>query len=176
MKTLKRGAWGGSKPVSALALALISSIVPPRSNSGSSPRADNLLATLFSPPQGKRMFSDISRRRFVTAAAGTALAGLGDFSFLDSLPHLEGAAGPTLPDKVQVSSDVEPLVRLIEDTSRDKVIEKVADKVRTGTSYQELLSALFLATNTSMVTTTSTPHSNTTTLTNGGTSVSCSRL
>jgi hypothetical protein len=91
------------------------------------------------------MFSDISRRRFVTAAAGTALAGLGDFSFLDSLPRLEGASGPVLPGKVQVSSDIEPLVRLIEDTPRNNLLEKVADRIRSGASYQELLSALFLA-------------------------------
>ncbi len=91
------------------------------------------------------MFSNLSRRRFVTAAAGGALAGLGDFSFLDSLPRLEGAAAPVLPDKVLVSADIEPLVRLIEETPRGKLLEKVADKVHRGTSYQELLSAMFLA-------------------------------
>jgi hypothetical protein len=86
----------------------------------------------------------INRRHFVTAAGG-ALAGLGDFAFLDSLPRLEAAAGPLLPRQVLVSSDVEPLVRLIEDTQRNRLLEEVADKVHKGTSYQELLSALFLA-------------------------------
>ena len=44
-----------------------------------------------------------------------------------------------------VASDVEPLVRLIEDTPRNRVIEVAADRVRNGTSYQELLAAVMLA-------------------------------
>jgi hypothetical protein len=91
------------------------------------------------------MSLDITRRNFVTAAAGTALAGLGDFSFLDNLPRLEAAAAPQLPKQVQVSADIEPLVRLIEDSERNRLLEKVADRIQHGTSYQELLSALFLA-------------------------------
>ncbi len=91
------------------------------------------------------MFHDLTRRHFVTAAAGGALAGLGDFSFLASLPRLEGAVAPTLPHRVQVSSDLEPLVKLIEDTPRNRLLEKVGDRIKDGTSYQELLSALFLA-------------------------------
>jgi hypothetical protein len=87
------------------------------------------------------MFSAISRRRFVAAGAA-GLASLGDFSFLSSLPSAEAAS-----DKrgVAVADDVEPLVRLIEDTPRDKVIEKVVGKIHDGTTYNELLSALMLA-------------------------------
>src|SRR5262249_670268 len=43
------------------------------------------------------------------------------------------------------SRDIEPLVRLIEDTDRGKLLDEVARRIRAGTSYQELLSALFLA-------------------------------
>lgn len=89
------------------------------------------------------MFGSISRRDFV--AAGTAgLAALGDFSFLSSLPPLE-AAESSEKRGVAVADDVEPLVRLIEDTPRDKIVEKVVGKIRDGTSYNELLSALMLA-------------------------------
>jgi hypothetical protein len=87
------------------------------------------------------MFSSLSRRRFLTAAAGGTLASLGDFSFLSSLP----AAETKEKRGVAVAADVEPLVRLIEDTERDKLLEKAADKIRDGTSYNDLLTALMLA-------------------------------
>jgi hypothetical protein len=95
------------------------------------------------------MFSPITRRRFVNGAVqGGLLASLADFSFLDALPSA-GAAGPPVRPKVpplaSVASDVEPLVRLIEDTPRAALLEKVIDQIRKGTSYQQLLSAVFLA-------------------------------
>lgn len=84
------------------------------------------------------MFSDISRRRFLNH---TALAGLGtSFAFLDALP-----AADTEKRGVAVAEDIEPLVRLIEDTPRDKLTEQIVARIHKGTSYHELLSALFLA-------------------------------
>jgi hypothetical protein len=93
------------------------------------------------------MFSPITRRRFVTGAVQTGvLAGLADFSFLDSLPSAGAAGPPALPRVVtSVASDVEPLVRLIEDTPRKDLLEKAVARIKKGTSYQELLSAVFLA-------------------------------
>jgi hypothetical protein len=91
------------------------------------------------------MFSPITRRRFVTGAVQTGvLAGLADFSFLDALPPA-GAAGPALPAVATVASDVEPLVRLIEETPRAALLEKITDEIRKGTSYGQLLTAVFLA-------------------------------
>src|SRR5204863_2384288 len=46
---------------------------------------------------------------------------------------------------VQLTPEIEPLVRLIEDTSREKLLEAVAEKVRQGVSYQQLLAAVMLA-------------------------------
>jgi hypothetical protein len=92
------------------------------------------------------MFTPITRRGFVanTLRAG-AIAGLGDFAFLQGLPA--GAADPAKvsPKTVQFSSEVEPLVRLLEDTDRARVLEAVAGQIRKGTSYEQLLSAVFLA-------------------------------
>ncbi|MYC67960.1 MAG: hypothetical protein F4X12_16665 [Acidobacteriia bacterium] len=48
-------------------------------------------------------------------------------------------------DIVRFGSDIEPLVRLIEETPRSDCIEVVAGRLNTGLSYRELLSALFLA-------------------------------
>jgi hypothetical protein len=64
---------------------------------------------------------------------------------LRGLPHLGAADGKVTPHLVQFSPEIEPLVRLLEDTPRDRVIEKVAEEVRKGTSYQKLLAAVFLA-------------------------------
>jgi hypothetical protein len=89
------------------------------------------------------MFSPLSRRDFVagTVKAG-ALASLGSFAFLDGLPAVSAAeAGGT----VTLCPDVEPLVRIIEDTPRKALLEQVANLVRKGTSYQQLLAAVFLA-------------------------------
>src|SRR5262249_21605851 len=54
-----------------------------------------------------------------------------------------GAAA--MPRTVALSPDIEPLARLIEDTPRKSLLEKVAAEVRKGTSYQQLLGAVFLA-------------------------------
>lgn len=92
------------------------------------------------------MSDTFDRRRFVAGSlqAG-AIAGLADLTFLRGLPSASAAASPDLPRTVRLNSDVEPLVRLLEETPRKDVLEKVADRIRKGTSYQELLSAVFLA-------------------------------
>jgi hypothetical protein len=92
------------------------------------------------------MFDALSRRRFVTSSlTAGALAGLGDFSFLGSLPALSAADAEVSPRTLQLSPDIEPLVRLIEETPREKVLEEVAGRIKKGTSYGDLLSATLLA-------------------------------
>src|SRR5579862_6720404 len=92
------------------------------------------------------MSSPLHRRQFMTTTAQCgALAGLGDFSFLNDLPILSAAQTQVRPPMVQLSPDIEPLVRLIEDTSRDRLLEAVAQRIRGGTSYHEVLAALMLA-------------------------------
>ena len=46
---------------------------------------------------------------------------------------------------VRFNDNIEPLVRLIEDTPREKLIEEVASRVQDGLSYRKLLGALLLA-------------------------------
>jgi hypothetical protein len=85
------------------------------------------------------------RRRFLQAFAGASGAlALSDFGFLNSLPKVS-AAEATLKDPVRFSDDIEPLVRLLEDTPRGRVVQVFADKIREGTTYREVLTALFLA-------------------------------
>ncbi len=92
------------------------------------------------------MFDTFDRRRFVTRSlqAG-AIAALGDFSFLHGLPAPAADNDKAARRLVPLSSELEPLVRLIEDTPRGQLMERIAGEVRKGTSYEELLSAVFLA-------------------------------
>ena len=46
---------------------------------------------------------------------------------------------------VELAPDIEPLVKLIEDTDRNKLLEVVAERINKGTSYGQLLAALLLA-------------------------------
>jgi len=92
------------------------------------------------------MFRPLSRRDFVgNSLKAGALAGLGDLAFLHRLPPVSAADARVPREKVQLSSDIEPLVRLIEDTPRERLLESVAGKMHEGVGYQQLLAALFLA-------------------------------
>src|SRR5262249_33059404 len=98
-------------------------------------------------PRNAAMHHPLNRRQFVnrTLAAGT-LASLGDLAFLQGLPPVRADEAKPAPGTVQLSPEIEPLVRLLEEAPRDKLIETVAARVRQGTaSYQQLLTAVLLA-------------------------------
>jgi hypothetical protein len=93
------------------------------------------------------MSSRMNRREFVAGAAALgAVGGLGDFGFLGNLPPLSAAQVQVNPNLVQLNADIEPVVRFIETTARNQLIEQAANRVRNGTlTYQQLLAALLLA-------------------------------
>ena len=84
----------------------------------------------------------MTRRRFA-AVTGGALAGLADLGFLNCLRPVTAAEAQV--GVVQPDAHVHRLVRLLEETPRERVLEEVAVRVRDGTSYRELLAALLLA-------------------------------
>jgi hypothetical protein len=88
----------------------------------------------------------LPRRSFLKTASGTsAFAALGCLGFLSRLPSVS-AAEATLPTgAVRVHPDLEPLVRLLEQSPRERLLEEVAARVKRGTAYRELLAALMLA-------------------------------
>lgn len=87
-----------------------------------------------------------NRRHFLAQATlGGAVASLGDLSFLSRLGRVSAAEAKVDPKVVELAPEIEPLVRLLEDTPRERIIEVVAERVRGGLSYQELLAALMLA-------------------------------
>ena len=49
------------------------------------------------------------------------------------------------PELVQLRSEIEPVVRWIESTPRDKILEKAAEELHKGLPYRQLLAGLFLA-------------------------------
>jgi hypothetical protein len=71
--------------------------------------------------------------------------GLGDFGFLSQLPRVSADEAKGDPNIVRLQPEIEPLVRLMEETPRDRVLEEVAARIKKGTTYKEVLAALQLA-------------------------------
>jgi hypothetical protein len=91
------------------------------------------------------MAGALNRRHFLQAAAGGALLGAGDLGFLSRLRPVSAAEASLDTKLVRLDPGIEPTVRLLEDTPRDRLVEEVAAKVKAGLSYRELLAALLLA-------------------------------
>ena len=72
----------------------------------------------------------IRRRDFIhgSLAAG-GLAGIGNLSFLSRLRPVSAAELDVEPGVVQFRPEIEPLVRLLEETPREKLLEEVADRI-----------------------------------------------
>ena len=86
------------------------------------------------------------RRQFLkTAAVGVPLLGLGDLGFLARLRPVSAEEARLDPKVVRLQPEIEPLVRLLEETPRERLLEEVAARVRRGLSYRDLLAALLLA-------------------------------
>ncbi len=92
------------------------------------------------------MSQRIHRRGFLRrAATGSTMLGLGGLPFLSGLPPVSAAEARLAPGTVPLLPDIEPLVRLLEDTPRERLLEVVGARVRRGLSYQQILVALLLA-------------------------------
>ena len=88
----------------------------------------------------------MKRRSFLTKTTGAALlAGLGDLGFLARLQPVTAAEAKLDPRAVQLHPDIEGLVRLLEETPREKVLEEFAFRIRNGLTYRQVLAALLLA-------------------------------
>src|SRR5579883_291136 len=87
------------------------------------------------------MSSSPDRRSFMqsSAAFGAGLA------FLSELPAVSDADAKADPKIVMLRPDIEPLVRAIEDTPREKLLEEIAARIKKGLSYREVLAGLMLA-------------------------------
>lgn len=79
------------------------------------------------------------RRQFLTTAA------LGGLGLLGKLPPVSADDAKIDPKVVRLDPEIEPLVRLLEETPRDRVIEEVCARIKKGLSYRDVLAALLLA-------------------------------
>lgn len=86
------------------------------------------------------MSASPDRRSFLQSSAA-----LGAMTFLADLPAVSAADAKPDPNLVRLDPEIEPLVRLIEDTPREKLLEEVAARVKKGLSYREVLAGLLLA-------------------------------
>ncbi|MEO2090005.1 MAG: hypothetical protein ABGY75_10980 [Gemmataceae bacterium] len=83
------------------------------------------------------------RRSFLQSSAIGAVAG--GAAFLANLPAVSAADAKVAPNLVRLDTDIEPLVRLVEDTPRDRLLEEVGARVKKGLPYRDVLAALLLA-------------------------------
>src|SRR5258707_772062 len=86
-----------------------------------------------------------TRRRFLEATIGSGLVLGGPMGFLTKLRPVSAAEAELHPSLVKLDDGIEPTVRLLEDTPREKLMEEVADRVKKGLSYRELLASILLA-------------------------------
>jgi hypothetical protein len=91
------------------------------------------------------MFTQPDRRHFLRVASAGALVGLGDLGFLSKLRPVSADETKLDPKLVRLHADIEPLVQLVEDTPRQKLLEEMGAKIKNGLSYREVLAALLLA-------------------------------
>jgi hypothetical protein len=88
----------------------------------------------------------VSRRRFVTQAAGSGLfLGLGELPSLPHLPSVSADEVQRVQNVVRFASDIEPTVRFLEQTPRNQILEDLLVRTRDGLSYREIVAALLLA-------------------------------
>src|SRR5262245_60414097 len=89
------------------------------------------------------MRSQWTRRDFMNTvpAAGIGLLGLSRWPIAFGEEQ-----GPSLsPDAVRFRPEIEPIVRWIEETPRERITEKAVEQVKSGLSYRDMMAGIFLA-------------------------------
>jgi len=87
-----------------------------------------------------------TRRCFLKAAtASGALLGLGDLSAFGHLAAAETNEASRRSWQVRYGADIEPIVRLIEETPAERCTEVMVEQLRRGLSYRDFMAALLLA-------------------------------
>lgn len=87
--------------------------------------------------------SGVERRRFLQWSGATALGMSGPL--VPGVPLLSADEVALQQGIARFSSEMEPLVRFLEETPRERLIEETAAKVRNGLGYRQLLAAVLLA-------------------------------
>lgn len=92
------------------------------------------------------MLDAFSRRSLLLSSArSSALLGVGGVGVLARLAPVSAAEAALDAKELRIDSGIAPVVRLIETTPRDQLLEEVAARLRSGLSYRSLLAALLVA-------------------------------
>jgi len=92
------------------------------------------------------MDGTLRRRRFLQAASALGLgAGLGDRGVLRTVTPAGAAAMQVHPTEVRFRPEIEPVVRWIEDTPRERALDTAIGHLKKGLPYRDLMAGLFLA-------------------------------
>lgn len=92
------------------------------------------------------MTPSMNRRFFIkTSTAAGSLLGLHELSFVSKLGSVSAADARLPRNAVKMRPEIEALVRFLEDTQREELLEQVAFRIKRGLSYRDVLSALLLA-------------------------------
>lgn len=92
------------------------------------------------------MDGSLRRRRFLQSASALGLGtGLGTAAGLSAITPARAEDLKVGPDAVRFRPEIEPVVRWIEETPRERVLEVAVGHLKNGLSYRDLLAGLFLA-------------------------------
>jgi len=92
------------------------------------------------------MNQGLRRRRFLEMAGALGLgAELGPWASLKTITPLRADDTKLKPEMVKFRPEIEPVVRLIEETPRERALEVGIAQLKKGLSYKDLLAGLFLA-------------------------------
>jgi hypothetical protein len=85
-----------------------------------------------------------TRRQFLHTTANSFAIG-GGLGFLSKLRPVSAEEAKLQPSLVRLDDSIEPTVKLLEDTPRERVLEEVGSRIKNGMSYREILASLLLA-------------------------------
>jgi hypothetical protein len=92
------------------------------------------------------MDAKLRRRQFLQSASaaglGASLAGTVGLAAITPASAAEMAIGP---DAVRFRPEIEPVVRWIEDTPRERILDVAVEQLKAGLSYRDLVAGVFLA-------------------------------
>ncbi len=87
-----------------------------------------------------------NRRNFLRSAAGASMFGaVADWQGFSAITPVAAEETAVTPDIVRFDPSIEPLVKILEETPREKCPEMMVERLRHGVTYRQFLAALFLA-------------------------------